>query len=85
MKADTDKAVGTKWLLGVVVAILLSLTGAWAVTMTETDKELRAKDAQLEQKIQDVSTADAVKQERLKHIEEKLDEALRKLDKLAEK
>ena len=85
MKADNDKAVGTKWLLGIVMVALLSLTGAWAVTMTENDKDLRAKQAQLEQKIQEVSTADAVKQERLKHIEEKIDEALKKLDKLAEK
>jgi len=83
--ARPESAVGMKWLLGVVVLALLSLTGAWAVSMTEADKDLRAKDAQLEEKIQNVSTADAVKQERLKHIEEKLDEALKKLDELAKK
>lgn len=83
--ADTDKPVGTKWLLGIVVMVLLSLTGAWAVTMTENDKELRAKDAQLELKVQEVTTAYAVQQEQLKNIDQKLDKALVKLDKLAEK
>ena len=86
---DRDKPVGANklvfWVLGVVVMILLSLTGAWAVTMTETDKELRAKDVSIETKVQDVTTAYAVQQEQLKHIEEKLDKALDKLDKLAEK
>lgn len=84
-KADMEKAVGMKWLLGIVVMVLLSLTGAWAVTMTDSDKELRAKDAQIETKVQEVTTAYAVQQEQLKHIEQKLDKALDKLDKLAEK
>ena len=82
--AYTERAVGMKWLLGIVVMILLSLTGAWAVTMTENDKDLRAENAATRQKVQDVTTAYAVQQEQLKHIEQKLDKALDKLDKLAE-
>jgi len=86
---QAEKPIGANklvlWLLGIVVAVLLSLTGAWAVTMTDTDKELRTKDTLIEQKVQDVTTAYAVQQEQLKHIEAKLDKALDKLDKLAEK
>ena len=83
--AYTERAVGMKWLLGIVVMIVLSLTGAWGISMTENDKDLRAENAVTRQKVQDVNTAFAVQQEQLKHIEQKLDRALDKLDKLTEK
>lgn len=74
----------TWYLFTVVLAAVLTLSGAWALNIEQTTSDLRHDDSALRTELKASQINVAVQEERLKSIDEKVDKILIKLDKLME-